>query len=143
MNKLASTYLQPSNLNTDFNCENLPFEQYIEKMRAVIAQARTDLNSADQQMIIDANSPAEYVPPRPSQCGSAALITIRRYHTDLGNMAQTISQYIKTRGRHPIIITYQNMHSGFFNSQMWLIAHSIDKAPRCDTRNQWSEHLQM
>jgi hypothetical protein len=54
--------LRPSGLNNRFDCDGLPFHQYIDKMRVMIAKARVDLIPENESAIIDANSPYELFP---------------------------------------------------------------------------------
>lgn len=47
----------------------MPYQAYIEKMREVIKEARVDLTPENQDMIIDANAPRQYVPAKPAKIG--------------------------------------------------------------------------
>lgn len=53
---------QPSGLNSKFNLDGVPFDQYVKQSRTIISKARTDLNGSNQQHVIDANAPFELVP---------------------------------------------------------------------------------
>jgi len=44
---------------------HLPFSDYITRCRTIIKARRTDLQQANANLILDANSPFEFVPPHP------------------------------------------------------------------------------
>lgn len=53
----------PSGLNSTFPYSvDLPFAEYILRSREMVAKSRVDLNSFDQNFIIDANAPFEWIP---------------------------------------------------------------------------------
>jgi esterase/lipase len=54
--------LRPSGFNNQFDSDGLPFHQYIDKMRVMIAKARVDLTPENKSFFIDANSPYELFP---------------------------------------------------------------------------------
>jgi esterase/lipase len=53
---------QPSGLNSDFDFDNLTFAEYVLRMREIIEQTRRDLKTNRSELIIDANSPYEWIP---------------------------------------------------------------------------------
>ncbi|MEA2083968.1 MAG: alpha/beta fold hydrolase [Thermodesulfobacteriota bacterium] len=55
--------LHKSGLNTEFNyTHDISFTEYIQKTRLMIGKNRTDLDNADKEKIIWANSPFELIP---------------------------------------------------------------------------------
>lgn len=67
--RLDSPLLRPSGLNSSFHGGDGSFQDYIAHMQTVIALGRVDLNSANKEDIILANSPFELRPDTPSKKG--------------------------------------------------------------------------
>jgi esterase/lipase len=65
---------QPSNLNSEFDSEQLSFNEYIESMRNIIAQTRKDLTPETAEKIITANSPFAFNPPQPNLAKNGVLL---------------------------------------------------------------------
>lgn len=51
-----------SQRNSDFYHADLSYADYISSMRDIIAETRTDITASNQDRVIHANSPAEFVP---------------------------------------------------------------------------------
>jgi len=60
---------RPSGLNSRFTDDGVAFGEYINRTRAMIARARTDLNSGNGKNIVDANAPFELKPPAHCSAG--------------------------------------------------------------------------
>ena len=97
MNNLTSKRFQLSNLNTEFCYANLPFHQYITKMQTVIAQARTDLDTADKEMIVTANSPREHLPPPKDTKYPCAIVLIHGF-LDSPMIMSSLFDYYRNKG---------------------------------------------
>ena len=54
--------LQPSSLNQHFVYKSQTFAEYIAETREMIKNARLDLTDSTQDFIVQANSPAEWIP---------------------------------------------------------------------------------
>ncbi|MCK5231351.1 MAG: alpha/beta fold hydrolase [Desulfobulbaceae bacterium] len=55
--------LHESGLNSEFNyTHDIPFKEYIQQTRRMIGKSRADLDNADKENIISANSPFELIP---------------------------------------------------------------------------------
>lgn len=66
--------LQSSGLNSSFHYDGLSFREYMSAMEDVIKKARLDLTPDNEQVILAANAPREYVPPRKKQKVGVLLI---------------------------------------------------------------------
>lgn len=55
---------ESSGLNEKFTYDNCSFAEYVLRMREIIENARVDLTEQNREMIIDANSPYEWIPPK-------------------------------------------------------------------------------
>lgn len=63
--------LLPSGLNSDFTYQNLSFAEYISTMRDIIEKTRHDVTPQNRELIIDANSPYEWIPEAPEAKNAA------------------------------------------------------------------------
>ncbi len=57
-----ATRFRESGLNSDFRYQGLPFAEYVQQMRTVIANARVDLKPESAARIVEDNSPFELQP---------------------------------------------------------------------------------
>jgi len=72
MQKEFSNFFQPSGSNNHPLNKDLPFSEYIEETRALIRNARLDLNEDNAELIVDANSPFELRPNK--KCKNGVLL---------------------------------------------------------------------